>query len=109
MLQNVTGFTFLGHTVDITVHSAALQTEWNSEYVRSLLYFILLCVIDRFLKLVGVNPQQTTTGMSSGVFVPTTVFSATHLYILHRESKKQDTKLLALTSPTIIRFSKFLY
>jgi len=42
-----------------------------------------LCVIDRFLKLVGVKPQQTTTGMSSAVFVPTTVFSATHLYILY--------------------------
>ena len=27
--------------------------------------------------------------------------------ILHRESKKQDTKLLAITSLTIIRFSKF--
>jgi len=26
---------------------------------------------------------------------------------LHRESKKQDTKLLAITSPTIIRFSNF--
>jgi len=26
---------------------------------------------------------------------------------LHRESKKQDTKLLAITSLTIIRFSKF--
>ena len=26
---------------------------------------------------------------------------------LHRESKKQDTKLLAITSPTIIRFSIF--
>ena len=51
------------------LHSATLQTEWNSEYVRSLLYFRLLCVIDRFLKLVGVKPQQTTTGMSSGVFV----------------------------------------
>ena len=25
---------------------------------------------------------------------------------MHRESKKQDTKLLALTSPTIIQFSK---
>jgi len=25
---------------------------------------------------------------------------------VHRESKKQDTKLLAITSPTIIRFSK---
>jgi len=27
--------------------------------------------------------------------------------IIHRESKKQDTKLLAITSLTIIRFSKF--
>jgi len=26
---------------------------------------------------------------------------------VHRESKKQDTKLLAITSPTIIRFSNF--
>jgi len=26
---------------------------------------------------------------------------------IHRESKKQDTKLLAITSLTIIRFSKF--
>ena len=26
---------------------------------------------------------------------------------LHRESKKQDTKLLAITSLNIIRFSKF--
>jgi len=26
---------------------------------------------------------------------------------IHHESKKQDTKLLAITSPTIIRFSKF--
>ena len=51
------------------LHSATLQTEWNSEYVRSLLYFRLLCVIDRFLKLVRAKPQQTTTGMSSGVFV----------------------------------------
>jgi len=65
------------------LHYAALQTEWNSEYVRSLLYFRLLCVIDRFLKLVGVKPQQTTTGMFSGVFLPTTVFSAAHLFILY--------------------------
>ena len=28
---------------------------------------------------------------------------------LHRESKKQDTKLLAITSLTIIRFSKFFH
>jgi len=28
---------------------------------------------------------------------------------LHRESKKQDTKLLAITSPTIIRFSKIFH
>jgi len=28
---------------------------------------------------------------------------------IHRESKKQDTKLLAITSPTIIRFSKFCH
>jgi len=28
---------------------------------------------------------------------------------VHRESKKQDTKLLAITSPTIIRFSKFFH
>ena len=27
--------------------------------------------------------------------------------VLHRESKKQDTKFLAITSPTIIRFSNF--
>jgi len=26
---------------------------------------------------------------------------------LHRESKKQDIKLLAITSPTIIRFQNF--
>ena len=29
--------------------------------------------------------------------------------ILHSESKKQDTKLLAITSPIIIRFSKFFH
>ena len=29
--------------------------------------------------------------------------------VLHRESKKQDTKLLAITSPTIIRFSNFFH
>ena len=29
--------------------------------------------------------------------------------LLHRESKKQDTKLLAITSLTIIRFSKFFH
>jgi len=29
--------------------------------------------------------------------------------LIHRESKKQVTKLLAITSPTIIRFSKFLH
>jgi len=73
------------HQLDITLHPAALQTEWYSEYVRSrlyltyLLYFTLFQTVvchwfDRFLKLVGVKPQQTTTGMSSGVFVPTTVF-----------------------------------
>jgi len=28
---------------------------------------------------------------------------------VHRESKKQDTKLLAITSPTIIRYSKFFH
>jgi len=28
---------------------------------------------------------------------------------LHRESKKQDTKLLAITSPIIIRFSKIFH
>jgi len=28
---------------------------------------------------------------------------------VHRESKKQDTKLLAITSPTIIQFSQFFY
>jgi len=28
-------------------------------------------------------------------------------FSLHRESKKQDTKLLAITSLSIIRFSKF--
>jgi len=28
---------------------------------------------------------------------------------LHRESKKQDTKRLAITSPTIIRFSIFFH
>jgi len=28
---------------------------------------------------------------------------------LHRESKKQDTKLLAITLPTIIRFSNFFH
>jgi len=32
-----------------------------------------------------------------------------HARIIHRESKKQDTKLLAITSPTIIRFSKFFH
>jgi len=34
-------------------------------------------------------------------------FSPLQLVKLHRESKKQDTKLLALTSLTIIRFSQF--
>jgi len=29
--------------------------------------------------------------------------------ILHRESKKQDTKLLPITSPNIGRFSKFFH
>ena len=30
-----------------------------------------------------------------------------HSANIHLESKKQDTKLLAITSPTIIRFSNF--
>ena len=30
-----------------------------------------------------------------------------YLVYIHRESKKQDTKFLAITSPTIIRFSNF--
>ena len=32
-----------------------------------------------------------------------------YLPYLHRESKKQDTKLLAITSLTIIRFSKKIF
>jgi len=31
------------------------------------------------------------------------------MLFIHRESKKQDTKLLAITSPIIIRFSKFYH
>jgi len=39
------------------------------------------------------------------------IFSLTtaHTQHLHRESKKQDTKLLAITSLIIIRFSKFFH
>jgi len=31
------------------------------------------------------------------------------MWLLHHESKKQDTKLLAITALTIIRFSKFIH
>jgi len=37
------------------------------------------------------------------------VAAVCRLKFLHRESKKQDTKLLAITSLTIIRFSNFFH
>ena len=47
--------------------------------------------------------------MSSHMSSVVTVIHFSYLFVgLHRGSKKQDTKLLAITSPTIIRFSYFL-
>jgi len=43
----------------------------------------------------GRTPENFASGVTMGL-----------LLRLHRESKKQDTKLLAITSLTIIRFSE---
>jgi len=39
----------------------------------------------------------------------TALFIAAHKIVLHCVSKKQDTKLLLITSPNVNRFSKFFH
>ena len=56
------------------------------------------------------NPEQRTkNNRDRGVRTIAHAQKRNRLYDLHRESKKQDTKLLAITSLTIIRFSNFFH
>ena len=87
---------------------------WPSLYS---LWVIFDCYVILFLHVAMVNRVlafSRFSGLLSLLFVRACLYLdvdervySVHCCYLHRESKKQDTKLLAITSPTIIRFSNF--
>ena len=88
---------------------AALRRAGNESVPKIIINDTINLFLKAAISIFVISNQNSFRECRLTKLPPCILFEKTKNILIHRESKKQDTKLLAITSPTIIRFSNFFH